>query len=146
MAQTTNIEVGNDAEQAIMTQLMGDVVLRGLVAGQIYPSHLSELDQKDIAFPLVTFRQAGSGIADWQETIFPQVYQMTFWSQRSYNEAMRIRDAGRVALNNQRLTAGSVVILVKAQNMGQNVMDPTASLYYCAVQLRVYTLDVSTPS
>lgn len=146
MAQTTNIEVGNDAEQAIMTQLMGDAVLRGLVKGQIYPSHLSELDQADIEFPLVTFRQAGSSIADWQETIFPQVYQMTFWSKRGYNEAMRVRDAARVALNKKRLKAGNTVILAKAQNMGQNILDPTASLYYCAVQLRIITIDVSTPS
>jgi hypothetical protein len=146
MAQTTNIEVGNDAEQAIMTQLMGNSVLWDLVAGQIYPSHLSDLDQDDIEFPILTFRQAGSPVFDWQETIFPQVYQISAWSKRSYNEAMRIRDADRVDLNKKRLKAGNSVVLSKAQNMGQNILDPTASLYYCAAQLRIITIDVSTPS
>ena len=146
MPQTTNIEVGNDAEQAILTQLMGDSVLRALVKGQIYPSHLSELEQDDITFPIVTFRQAGSPIADWQETIVPQVYQVSAWSQQGYNEAMRVRDAVRVALNNKRLVQGNTVILSKAQNMGQNILDPTASLYYCAAQLRIFTIDVSTPT
>lgn len=145
MAKSVNIELGNDAEQAIMTQLMDDSVLRGLVEGQIYPSHLSELDQDDIQYPLVTLRQAGSAAQGWTDVFFPQVYQISCWSQRSYNEAMRVRDAVRSALYNERLTAGNSVVLVKIQNLGQNVLDPTASLYYAACQARVTTLDVSTP-
>ena len=145
MARSENIEVGNDAEQAILTRLMADTVLQGLVEGQIYPSHLSELPQDDIDFPAITFRQAGSPVADHQETVFPQLYQFNCWSKRSYNEAMRIRGALKVALNNQRLSAGNSVIRVKFQNYGQNVLDPTASLYYVTSQFRIVTIDVSTP-
>lgn len=146
MAQSTNIEVGNDAEQAMLIQLMGDATLRALVQGQIYPSHLSELEQDDIEYPLVTFRAGGSPSPTWTEAFFPQQYQFSCWSQRSYNEAMRVRDAVRSALNNKRLRAGNSVILVKVQNFGQNVLDPSASLYYVTAQARVTTVDVSTPS
>ena len=145
MSKSVNIELGNDAEQAILTRLMDDVVLNGLVAGQIYPSHLSELDQADIVYPLVTFRQAGASSPSWVEAIFLQVYQLSCWSQRSYNEAMRVRDSVRAALHNERLTVGNSVLVVKVQNLGQNILDPSASLYYVAAQARVTTIDVSAP-
>lgn len=145
MSSSINIEVGNDAEQAMLTQLMSNSVLRGLVAGQIYPSNLSQLKQSDIVFPVITFRQTASARGDWQEVFFPQVYQFNFWSKRGYNEAMRVRDAARAALHNTRLHAGDSVILMKVRNIGQNVFDPTASLYYCTSQTSMLTLDVSTP-
>ncbi len=136
-------DFGNDVEQAIVQRLMDDTELRVLIKGEVHPSHLSELDQADRTFPLVTLRQAGGARLDWNEVFFRQTYQVTAWSDRSYNEAMKVRDAVRRALHGKRLELGDAALVVKTQNLGQNILDPQASLYYSSAQARVSALDLS---
>jgi len=138
-------DVINDMRAGIILVAQLDSALMGLVQGRIFPAQLAEFTvdtpPQDLAYPRVHFRVIGGPARTWSGKYYPISMQVWAWSQEDYDEAWTVSTAFKEAIEHDRISVGSAKFVIKIQNIGQEIFDPDATLYYVSSQYRIHLIE-----
>jgi hypothetical protein len=137
----------NDMRAGIISTAQINLPLMTLIQGRIYPAQLAEFAvdgrPQDLAYPRVHFRVIGGPSHTWVEKYFPISMQSWSWSNKDYDEAWEVLHAFRAAISGKRIKVGDTAFRPSIQNMGQEVFDPDATLYYISSQFSIELIEGS---
>ena len=138
-------EVINDMRAGILSTAQADSTLMTMISGRIFPAQLAEFTvetpPQDLDYPRVHFRVIGGPARTWTGRYYPLSLQVWSWSDKDYDEAWSDIKAFNDATTHERIAVGTAKFVIKVQNVGQEIFDPDATLYYISAQYRVHLIE-----
>lgn len=135
----------NEARAGILATAQADAALMSLIEGRIWPAQLAEFTvdtpPQSLDYPRIHFRIIGGPTRTWTGKYYPITLQVWSWSSQDYDEAWIVITAFNDAVIHKRIVMGNAKFVIKTQNVGQEIFDPDATLYYISAQYRIHLIE-----
>jgi len=100
-----------------------------LVGGRVYAAELAEVYSP--SFPCINFR-LGGGLSEISGLVSDIPLLIWVWSSKSFDEAHKVYDLLRIAMQREHLVGSSVIVVLTELALPTEAYDPVGGLYYLA--------------